>query len=286
MNIDITPTDGYPHMYDYLNNAVGVGSNPLVIIIFTFVIIVYYILFSYLGITGGSVENVVVKQSTGVRILEIFMWGIFIFLIMINGLQYFFGIDIKTGIKNIFSPVPEVDITVTSPELVEEDGNAGIPEITIDPQVFHVSDNVYTYNDAKALCGAYGARLANIDEVQNAWKNGAEWCGYGWSDDQMILYPTQEKTWEKLQKIPGHKHDCGRPGVNGGYVANPKARFGANCYGYKPKITDLEKKKMDSASIFPKTEKERRFERKVKKYRNKLSNILISPFNYDKWSEI
>ena len=165
-------------------------------------------------------------------------------------------------------------------------GHYTSPELAEDPQVFHVSDNVYTYNDAKALCGAYGARLANIDEVQNAWKNGAEWCGYGWSDDQMILYPTQEKTWEKLQKIPGHKHDCGRPGVNGGYVANPKARFGANCYGYKPKITDLEKKKMDSASIFPKTEKERRFEKKVKKYRNKLSNILISPFNYDKWSEI
>ena len=50
MNVNVSPTDGFPHMYDYVNNAAGVGSNPLVLVIFTFVILVYYILFSYLGI--------------------------------------------------------------------------------------------------------------------------------------------------------------------------------------------------------------------------------------------
>ncbi|GAH05548.1 unnamed protein product, partial [marine sediment metagenome] len=49
MNVDITPTDGFPHMYDYVNGAVGAGANPLVLIIFTIVIISYYFLFSYLG---------------------------------------------------------------------------------------------------------------------------------------------------------------------------------------------------------------------------------------------
>jgi len=33
MNVDITPTDGFPHMYDYVNGAVGAGANPLVLII-------------------------------------------------------------------------------------------------------------------------------------------------------------------------------------------------------------------------------------------------------------
>ena len=37
MNVDITPTDGFPHMYDYVNNVAGVGSNPVVLIILTFV---------------------------------------------------------------------------------------------------------------------------------------------------------------------------------------------------------------------------------------------------------
>ena len=33
MNVDITPTDGFPHMYDYVNGAVGAGANPLVLVI-------------------------------------------------------------------------------------------------------------------------------------------------------------------------------------------------------------------------------------------------------------
>ena len=43
---------------------------------------------------------------------------------------------------------------------------------------------------------------------------------------------------KKLQKRKGHKHDCGRPGINGGYIGNTNIKYGVNCYGYKPKITD------------------------------------------------
>jgi hypothetical protein len=294
MNVDITPTDGFPHMYDYVNNVAGVGSTPIVLIILTFVVVFYYILFSYLGISGsGSGHNIPVQGNAGLKLVEIFMWGLFIFLILINGLQYFFKIDIKTGIKNIFSPVPEIDINVTTPEFTEdtskvhpEDGSDGVPEITLKPQVFHVSDNKYKYNNAKAVCKAYGGRLASIEEIQKAYDEGAEWCGYGWSQDQMALYPTQPKTWKHFQTIKGHKHDCGRPGINGGYIGNPNAEFGANCFGYKPKITDIEKKLMEKTNPFPETRAERRFNRKVKHYRKKLPEILVSPFNYDKWSQI
>jgi hypothetical protein len=37
-----------------------------------------------------------------------------------------------------------------------------------------------------------------------------------------------------LQGIKGHEHDCGRPGINGGYFDNPEMRFGVNCFGAKP----------------------------------------------------
>jgi hypothetical protein len=36
----------------------------------------------------------------------------------------------------------------------------------------------------------------------------------------MALYPTQYNTWKELQKIKGHENDCGRPGINGGYMIN------------------------------------------------------------------
>ena len=290
MNVNVTPTDGFPHMYDYVNTAAGVGSNPIVLVIFTFIILAYYILFSYLGISETTQQVPTVPDSSlGLKFIEILMWGLFIFLIIINGLQYFFNIDIKTGIKNIFSPVPEIDITVTTPEFTEDTSEVheeGVPEITTEPQVFHISDNKYKYENARAVCKAYGGRLASVEEVEKAYDGGAEWCGYGWSQDQLALYPTQVDTWKHLQTIKGHEHDCGRPGVNGGYIGNPDAKFGVNCFGYKTKITDQEKKMMDKQNIYPLTPEESKFNKKVKYYRNKLPDILISPFNYDKWSQI
>ena len=287
MNVDITPTDGFPHMYDYVNNAMGAGSNPLVLIILTFVIVSYYILFSYLGISGQAAQPVSQSAGKGISIIEIIMWGLFIFLILVNGLQYFFNINIKTGIKNLFSPIPEVDITVTTPGDVSiQPGSEPIPEITSSHQVFHIPENTYDYNSANALCKAYGGRLANISEIQSAYKDGAEWCGYGWSEGQMALYPTQEETWKDFQKIKGHEHDCGRPGINGGYIGNPNANFGVNCYGYKPKITKFEMKLMDKALLYPLTPVEKELEKRVKDYRRKLPDILVSPFNYDNWSQI
>jgi len=277
-SIDITPTKGFPHMYDFIGDKVTKGS-PIVLVVLTFVIIIYYILFSYLGVS--VVEGAkAIAPSPSITFIEVVMWGMFIFLVLINGVQYFFQVDIKTSIKNLFTPVPEVDITVTSPQAPP------VPEIMYEDQVFHVPNNIYTYNDAKAVCKAYGSRLATYGEIENAYKRGAEWCGFGWSADQMALYPTQMDTWKKLQKRKGHKHDCGRPGINGGFVAYKKAPFGVNCYGHKPKITPEERELMDNEELIPMSPEERRFKKKVEKYRKDLPEILVSPFNYDNWSQL
>ena len=90
--------------------------------------------------------------------------------------------------------------------------------------------------------------------------------------------------WNKLQKIEGHEHDCGRPGINGGYIANPNVRFGINCYGNKPKITAKESKIMNEPNIFPKSKKEIEFENRVKYWKTKIKSILVSPFNHNNWS--
>jgi len=278
-SVDITPTKGFPHMYDFIGDKVTHGS-PVVLIVLTFVIIVYYILFSYLGVsvTGAPAQAPIASPS--ITFLEIVMWGMFMFLVLINGVQYFFQVDIKTSIKNLFTPVPEVDITVTTPK------PPPVPEIMYEDQVFHIPDNIYSYNDAKAICKAYDARLASYDEIENAYKRGAEWCGFGWSADQLALYPTQMKTWKKMQKRKGHEHDCGRPGINGGFVAYKQAPFGVNCYGHKPKITPEEREIMDNSQIYPLSPQERRFEKKVKNFRKQLPEMLVSPFNYNNWSQI
>ena len=289
--LDIT-TQGFPHMYDFIGDTAARGANPVVLVVLTIVIMMYYLLFSYLGTAG--VTTTPVQPSPGMTFFEIMLWGVFVFLILINGLQYFFQVDIKTSIKNLFTPIPEIDIAVTTPpDLITEDDSGKydehgeiVPEILRHKQVFHIPDNKYTYNDAKAVCAAYGAKLADYSQVENAYREGAEWCGYGWSANQMALYPTQKTTWNGLQKIKGHEHDCGRPGINGGFIANENVRFGANCYGYKPKITELEREIMENQRVYPITKKEQQFEKKVGEFRQKLPDILVSPFNYDKWSQV
>jgi hypothetical protein len=295
--LDITPTQGFPHMYDFIGKTASKGANPLVLVVLTAVIMLYYLLFSYLGVGARAVSSNSAPASVGMTIIEIILWGVFVFLVLINGLQYFFKVDIRTGIKHLFSKEPEIDIAVITPpdDLTENEGGDGddaeysdgtVPEITVAKQVFHIPNNTYTYKDAKAVCAAYGANLANYSQVEDSYDKGGEWCGYGWSADQMALYPTQKTTWDKLQGIKGHQHDCGRPGINGGYIGNENIKFGINCYGYKPKMTPLEKELLDNSSAIPITRREQRFEKKVEQYRKKLPDILVSPFNYDNWSQV
>ena len=87
-----------------------------------------------------------------------------------------------------------------------------------------------------------------------------------------------------MQKRKGHENDCGRPGVNGGFIANPNVKFGVNCYGYKPSITELERNSMNNIDPFPLTKKEKDFEKRVEYYKRKIPEIKISPFNNTEWS--
>jgi hypothetical protein len=155
-------------------------------------------------------------------------------------------------------------------------------------EVFNISNNLYTYDDAKAVCTAYGARLATYDEVEEAYNKGGEWCNYGWSSDQMALFPTQKLTWYNLQRNPKHKNDCGRPGVNGGYMENPYIRFGVNCFGKKPAATDKDKAEMNANKdmIVPKTEEEIELDKKVQFWKENADKLLnVNSFNRNKWSE-
>ena len=281
MNVDLSQTTGMPHYLDAVNNKLS-GINPTMLAMITVVIVLYYVIFSGLGVgTQPTMDGVAPQSGNAVlSFIEVVMWGLFIFLILVNGLQYFFQIDIKTAIRNIFSPVPEVDITVEKPGAEVE------PEITYEKQVFHIPENVYTYEEADALCKAYGAELASYNQVEEAYNKGGEWCSYGWSADQLALFPTQKATYDKLQGIEGHKNDCGRPGVNGGFIDNPNVKFGVNCYGYKPDMTHEEQEMMHNTAPYPLTEKDKRLEKLVEKYRQEIPSILVSPFNKEKWSQV
>jgi predicted nucleic acid-binding Zn ribbon protein len=158
-------------------------------------------------------------------------------------------------------------------------------EINIIPkkEVYHIANQDYTYEQAKCKCESYGGELASKAQITDAYNNGANWCTYGWSDKQSAYYPVQKCDWDKLteenQRLPEHaKKFCGLPGINGGYFANPSIRFGANCYGIKPK-GELNKPKPPFCKPQNFCSLQKNFEAS-----HKLDTDEISPFNSDKWS--
>ena len=162
-------------------------------------------------------------------------------------------------------------------------------------EVFNVSNNLYTYDDAVAICKSYDAKLATYDQVEKAYNNGAEWCNYGWSEGQLALFPTQKATYEKLQKLDEGVCDaskkkgnnCGRPGVNGGYIANPYVKFGVNCYGKKPEATDTDLKSMETKKnqVYPKTPEEKALDKKIEFWKKNGNKYLtLNSYNTQKWS--
>ena len=152
-------------------------------------------------------------------------------------------------------------------------------------EVFNVSRNIYTFNDAAAVCSAVGAELATYEQVQAAYEKGADWCNYGWVKGQMAVYPTSKDTYEKLQKgAPEYRTACGRPGVHGGYFDNPELRFGVTCYGARPPQNATDEL-LESQVSLPPTTDEIEFNKKVQKFREQLGTMTVLPFSRAQWSK-
>jgi hypothetical protein len=279
MDVKMDSIIGVPYSPTYLDDFV---ANPVIIIMIVVVIIGYYTLFATLGVGKDTYTT-----SQGVVVFELILWSVFVLLLLVNGMTYLFDFNIIASIRNLFTERPEIDIIVDPDDKKGDSfGSTTVEEIKLQKQVFHIPENNYNYNDAKAICRAYGGRLATWKEMNDAYDNGADWCSYGWSDGQMALFPTQYNKWAHLQEIKGHEQDCGRPGINGGYISNPDVKFGINCYGYKPVITGEEVRQMGITPKYPLTKREIEFEKKVDYWREKLPQIQVAPFNHNNWSVV
>ena len=146
-------------------------------------------------------------------------------------------------------------------------------------QVFNVRENIYTLDDAPAVCGALGADLASVKQLISAHKNGADWCNVGWTKDGLAAYPIQHSTWKTLQdNNPNKRNICGKPGINLSRN-DPNLLYGVNCYGVKP-----EPKGNEIVKNVIMSDKQRELQKKISEFQKNVNSIGISPFNTDKWS--
>jgi len=221
---------------------------------------------------GLSLLTVIVLVTTGSFL------SLLVVLILVGMIAYVlsklgvFSFDVTKGTVDIGfhekAPAPSASKKTLVP--------AGLP--IEKKEVFYISGNDYTYEEAPAVCAAYDSELASYDEVNTAYTGGAEWCGYGWTLGGMALFPTQQATWQALQTDPVNKTNCGRPGINGGYF-DPQTKFGVNCYGVKPQNAGT-KLPLPLPGADPAG-----FNKMVDKFKSMIKKMVVSPFNRDGWSE-
>jgi hypothetical protein len=248
-------------------------SNLALFSVMLFVASLYVLLFILRVPTG---EN----KPWSFMMIEGVSWFLLSTLIIHMSLKHFFQVDVMDYLRE---PKDNNIMDESGNVVSNADDTSEVPEV---PEVFNISKNMFTFQDAQAVCQSMDARLATYDEVETAYNNGAEWCNYGWSADQLALFPTQKDTWNKTQGNLREKNRCGRPGINGGYFMNPNIKFGANCFGIKRQAKDTELKWLEAKKNqpYPKTKEQGTMDKKVDYWKENANDIVVNSFNKDKWS--
>jgi hypothetical protein len=227
-----------------------------------------------LAITAGLVGilTLFVLFSTGSVIAVLALWLVVALIILV---LWYYGFISFADLTSDLTPKPEVKPT-PKPTPAPATTTASGPKVG--SEVFHIDDSQFTYTDAPAVCAAYGAELATLEQIIEAYNYGAEWCSYGWSAGGFALYPTQKATWTALQAEPDtvKRTACGRPGVNGGYF-DPNTKFGVNCFGFKPAG------KADLPLPPPGTDRTA-FKKAVAKFRAMIASFNLTPYSRSEWS--
>ena len=211
-----------------------------------------------------------------ISLIENGAWIALVLNAIVVFIQQIFNINILDYIREFISKKEE-----------QPEDQLKVPSVPVETdEVFNIADNKYTYEDAQAVCSSFGAKLATYDQIEQAYNEGAEWCNYGWSSEQMAFFPTQKGTWDNLQKFPKKKNNCGRPGVNGGYIDNPYIKFGVNCYGKKPKPSenDLMKLENKQQQPIPLTAEDKELQKKIDYWKENADKLQLNSFNNTNWS--
>ena len=269
---------------EYVDNTTSYINNPISIIT-TFLFLIAFYTVAYMFRIPMSDDTKPIFMS----FIENVAWILLVIIAFVDFFKYVLGISLNEFFAklNFWGKLPDsAPIVVDNSRNIIDNSRNMVPVST--DEVFNVSNNLYTYDDAQSICAAYSAKLATYDQIEDAYKRGAEWCNYGWSEGQMAYFPTQKSTWQELQKDKKHKNDCGRPGINGGYMANPHIKFGVNCFGKKPKPTadDLARLEAKKHVIRPKTPADVKLDAKVKYWKDNADKLLkLNSYNNKAWSE-
>lgn len=208
----------------------------------------------------------------------LFLISLIVLFVATNGNQT------KTIVQSIKEVTDFILRALTGDVMDEVEEPEKVPDVPVEKEeVFHVPNQLFTYEEAKLFCKQLGVRMANLNDLKRAYLKGASWMTLGWTDNQLGLYVLQP---HNVRRYP----EAGHVGINGGYFKNTKLRMGINCYGVKPKpdpkrleIAYSDLQEVDGASPFGEN---RKTQDAVADYMAQLKtgDIVISPWNDTRWS--
>lgn len=291
-------TEDIEEMYQ---NTVNYLDNNTSIITTTLIVLAFYMVTYIFGVPMDSD-----MKPISIRIIEIVLIAVMtvvLFVFFFKNVLNISIVDVIQDIKDNLSGTKTEDEVTEAEIKLDDTTQKDVSTAALDGthetvdisgvvmpdgnEVFNVSNNAYTYDEAKAVCSIYGAELATYDQIEQAYNNGAEWCNYGWSEGQMAYFPTQKNTWTELQKNPKAKNNCGRPGINGGFMANPNLKFGVNCFGKKPDPTDDDVRRLESKKFqaYPDQIYDKEMKAKMEKWKKNADKMLqLNSYNRNMWS--
>ena len=252
--------------------------------IFIFLIILFIIISIYIFHHHTNKED-----ATHIRIMtvyEIYKDKIIKYDLRMPDLsKYHKMINIESQLDHI-NEIEFIELDINKDEIeveVVDDVVDEVVDVEVDvhvdkKEVFNISDNIFNYEEANAVCKAFGSELATVEQMKDAYEDGANWCNNGWTNGMNAVYPIQKEYHEHQKYI--QNDSCGYPGINGGFYPNPKVKLSANCYGIKPK-PDSKRHQYTSTpikNISPDLYK--KYEKMVKKQK-----FNVNPFNDYLWND-
>ena len=77
MSLEVSPSTGFEYLFKNVNeNLEKKAKNPIIFAVLVAVIIIYALVFNYLGVTHDVPEAI--KSGPGMRMFELLLWAVFL----------------------------------------------------------------------------------------------------------------------------------------------------------------------------------------------------------------
>ena len=169
-------------------------------------------------------------------------------------------------------------------------------------EVYVTNRNIWSYDDAEAVCKLQGGELASYEQLVEAAKDGANWCNLGWvksdtsnPDDpyKFAHFPVQRQHFNEVKKS-NNKDICGpiwndkyqdeQYSIQGG-AYNKNKLLAVNCYGPKRDPMIDEKYNME---LIKESSYDPQLQNKMNQIKDEVEDLSLLPFNKDsqQWSQL